>query len=190
MIMVTGSTGFVGRHIVQAIAASGSEVLATYRNSPRPEWSGSSHIKSCKVDSLDSGTNWIDALKGVDTVIHCAALAHGYDGDSWATNVEGTRVLAEQAAKNGVRRLVFLSSIAVYGSIPTGVLRENQELFADSEISSTLYFCVPITLVPQVKPLLFVMMKQCPHLNFCNWWGRLLGSPLGFSGSRTGLCTG
>ncbi len=98
MIMVTGSTGFVGRHIVQAIAASGSEVLATYRNSPRPEWSGSSHIKSCKVDSLDS-----------------------------------TRVLAEQAAKNGVRRLVFLSSIAVYGSIPTGVLRENQELFADSE---------------------------------------------------------
>jgi nucleoside-diphosphate-sugar epimerase len=74
------------------------------------------------VSGLDVTADWLQALKGVDVVIHAAARAHIMLEDAHdplaeyrRVNVEGTLNLARQAAGAGVRRLVFISSIKVNG---------------------------------------------------------------------------
>lgn len=74
------------------------------------------------MGSIDGTTDWTRALEGVDCIVHAAARVHVMH-ESSATplaafrivNVDGTRRLAEQAAKVGVRRLIYLSSIKVNG---------------------------------------------------------------------------
>jgi nucleoside-diphosphate-sugar epimerase len=67
-------------------------------------------------------------MESVDTVIHCAAVAHGKQGDTWAVNVEGTKALARQASQRGVRRFVFLSSVGVHGMTSTSPFTEASAL--------------------------------------------------------------
>ena len=119
-MLVTGASGFVGRALCSALLARGYAVRAAVR----------SVYSMPLVDELDvvvvgevgAQANWSAALLGVDCVIHCAARAHVMletEVDALAAyravNVAGTRCLAKQAAKMGVRRLVFLSSIKVNG---------------------------------------------------------------------------
>ena len=67
-------------------------------------------------------TNWTEALKGVRVVIHCAGIAHVTESSSQLVlsdyrkvNTQDTLRLASQAAAQGVRRFIFLSSIKVNG---------------------------------------------------------------------------
>jgi UDP-glucose 4-epimerase len=79
-------------------------------------------LRAVAVGEINSKTNWLDALLGVSTVIHCAARVHVMNDEDGSAcdeyrmvNVEGTRRLAEQAAMQGVKRLIFLSTIKVNG---------------------------------------------------------------------------
>lgn len=79
-------------------------------------------IQTFSVGHIKVDTDWTDALTGVNCVVHCAARAHIMNETETdalaayrAVNVAGTRRLAEQAAKTGVHRLVYLSSIKVNG---------------------------------------------------------------------------
>ena len=79
-------------------------------------------IQTFSVGDIKVDTDWTDALAGVNCVVHCAARAHVMNETETdalaayrAVNVAGTRRLAEQAAKMGVDRLVYLSSIKVNG---------------------------------------------------------------------------
>jgi len=74
------------------------------------------------VGAIDGETNWTDALRGVDVVIHLAARVHIMRDKATdpltefrAVNADGTLNLARQAAKAGVRRFIYLSSIKVNG---------------------------------------------------------------------------
>jgi UDP-glucose 4-epimerase len=75
------------------------------------------------VGEIDSGTHWDRALQGVNSIIHLAARVHVMNESAhneslyFETNAEGTRRLAEAAARAGVGRLVFLSSIKVNGEV-------------------------------------------------------------------------
>jgi nucleoside-diphosphate-sugar epimerase len=79
-------------------------------------------VEAVLIKTLDGETDWIDALYGVDVVIHLAARVHVMH-DSVAdplaeflkVNLHGTENLARQAAHAGVKRLVFVSSIKVNG---------------------------------------------------------------------------
>ncbi len=77
------------------------------------------------VGSIEAHTQWDAALAGCDFVIHAAARAHVLDDAAsnaslyLEANAEGTRSLAEAAARMGIRRLVFLSSIKVNGEATT-----------------------------------------------------------------------
>lgn len=133
MIMVTGSNGFVGRHIVRDLASAGKKVVAAYRSEANPEWSEYSLVTPRKVPSLGMNADWTPALEDVVTVVHCAGVAHGKSGDGWSANVEGTRTLALQAAAKGVRRFVFLSSVAAHGHGANAILRDDQTPVAVSE---------------------------------------------------------
>jgi len=79
-------------------------------------------VVSFSVRGVDRDTDWVEALFGVGTVIHCAARVHVMDEPTAypltefrRVNVDGTLNLARQAATAGVRRFVFLSSIKVNG---------------------------------------------------------------------------
>ena len=123
-ILVTGSSGFVGKALCKNLCDRG----INYRGSVREnslEIKGQDFIT---VESLDANTDWRKALDGCDTVVHLAARAHILN-DKIAdpisafrqTNTQGTLNLAEQAAESGVSRFIFLSSIGVNGAMTSGI---------------------------------------------------------------------
>lgn len=117
-VLVTGVTGFVGRHVAPALAAAGWQVRGATRTAP-PAAGVAGVTEWAQVGEFDSETKWRDALVSVDAVVHLAALAHHTDPrrqpteeDFLRVNAEGTRRLADAARQSGtVRRFVALSSI-------------------------------------------------------------------------------
>jgi len=120
-VLVTGSTGFVGSRLVNALAAEGRYSVTT---ATRLSNSVSSIEKAAQVQIGEIGplTKWAKALRGQDVLIHVAAVAHMPSGDDeilaryQSVNVEGTLNLARQAADAGVKRFIFLSSVGVNGN--------------------------------------------------------------------------
>ena len=110
-ILVTGANGFVGGWFAEAIHLAGwGEVRAGLSR-----WSGAARIarfpiELCLCDVMDRAS--LDAaLLGVDVVIHCA---RGRADDSPVTT-DGTKLLLDRARAAGVRKVIFMSSVAVYG---------------------------------------------------------------------------
>ena len=128
MIAVTGASGFVGRALCQALAGQGVPFRAVVRSPDE----GLPH--AWVVGNIGSDTDWTAALQGVSCIVHCAArvhVMHDTETDPLAAfrrvNVEGTRQLAHSAARAGVRRLVFLSSLKVLGEQTAPGLRFNSD---------------------------------------------------------------
>lgn len=113
-ILVTGANGFVGSALCATLEAAGLRVRRAVRTSNRPG--------DIAVGSIGAETDWGTALADSGVVIHLAARVHVMQDDSpdalaayREVNATGTRRLAEQAALNGVRRFIYLSSIKVNG---------------------------------------------------------------------------
>ena len=128
MIAVTGASGFVGRALCQALAGQGVPFRAVVRT---PD---AILPQAWVVGNIGSDTDWTAALQGVSCIVHCAArvhVMHDTETDPLAAfrrvNVEGTRQLAHSAARAGVRRLVFLSSLKVLGEQTAPGLRFNSD---------------------------------------------------------------
>lgn len=122
-ILVTGSTGFVGQALCQAARARGVAVRAAVRKAG----SGRDMQDACVVGEINAHTDWSAALQGVDVVIHLAARVHvmkDVSSDPLAefrkVNLHGTENLARQAARAGVKRMVYVSSIKVNGEGTSG----------------------------------------------------------------------
>jgi len=119
-LLVTGGTGFLGQALLHKLLVSARHPLiaavrrkkASFPSGVRVEW----------VSELGSSTDWAACLEEVGVVIHCAARAHVMKEETAnpfleyrRVNVQGTQALAEQAAKAGVQRFVYISSIKVNG---------------------------------------------------------------------------
>ncbi|MBI4182049.1 MAG: NAD-dependent epimerase/dehydratase family protein [Candidatus Aenigmarchaeota archaeon] len=120
MLLVTGGTGFIGTPLVESLLRQGKQVRLLCRDPARVR--KRVHLEAVRGDLLDPAS-LAAACKGVDQVIHLAALisyTHGRE-QLFQVNVEGTRNLlaAAQAAK--VKRIVFASSVAVYGHVTSRV---------------------------------------------------------------------
>jgi nucleoside-diphosphate-sugar epimerase len=124
-VLVTGSTGFIGRALVRLLLQHGYRVrCATRRPTALPEGA-----ELAVVGDFTERPDWQPALDGVRAVVHLAGLAHRGQGigeaEAYAAiNVGGTVSLAEAAGRAGIERLVLLSSIAVNGDSPQRPLRE------------------------------------------------------------------
>jgi nucleoside-diphosphate-sugar epimerase len=120
-VLVTGATGFVARAVMPALAARGHEVRAAAR---RPVAGADTVI----VPDVGPDTDWAAALRGCDAVVHLAARVHVLrdpSADPLAefrrVNRDGTRRLAEEAVRAGIRRIVHVSTAKVLGeSSPPG----------------------------------------------------------------------
>lgn len=118
-VLVTGASGFVGWELCSRLHKEGNEVIGALRRGTSVLPSG---VERRVVGDMNGTTQWGSAIRDVAAVIHLAARTHILDdasSDSLAeyrsVNVEGTRRLVSEAAKAGVKRFVFLSSIKVNG---------------------------------------------------------------------------
>ena len=115
-LFLTGTSGFVGRRLLSRLAGAGySEVRLLTRDPARlaapgglpPTW------QVVPGDLADPG-GWAGALRGTDTVVHlAAATGKARRQVHLAVNLEGTRRLLQVAQAAGVRRFLYVSSIAV-----------------------------------------------------------------------------
>jgi len=110
VILVSGSSGFIGRRLASALQCN----ALPFRRLVRKPGADASNI----VADLADGNALFRACDGVESVFHCAGYAHAFSslsGDDsakhWAVNFEGTRNLVEAAGRAGVKRFVFLSSV-------------------------------------------------------------------------------
>jgi UDP-glucose 4-epimerase len=124
-ILVTGANGFVGRALCDEFVRKGYRVRAVVRDVTKVQVSHG--VEIYKMGHIDSSTDWSGALDGVDKVVHLAARVHVMNEVSKdpldefrRVNTEGTRQLAHSAARAGVRRLLYMSTIKVNGEETTG----------------------------------------------------------------------
>jgi len=120
MILLTGASGFVGRAVLASLIQSRFVRVALRR----PDAAGIPEGVDVFEASLSPDQDWIKALSGVSSVIHCAARVHVMNEEAAdplaefrRVNVDGTLRLARQAAEAGVKRFVFVSSIKVNGEL-------------------------------------------------------------------------
>jgi nucleoside-diphosphate-sugar epimerase len=125
--VVTGGTGFVGSHVVDALLEAGYRVRCTVRSTSRLRWLEGKAIERVEADLL--GGDLSDAVADADVVVHSAGLTRGSARALWAANQEGTRKILKASAEAGNRvRFVFISSQAAGGPSRPGRPREEEEL--------------------------------------------------------------
>ena len=127
-ILVTGAAGFVGRRLVDVLAAKGERVVALDRvAASKPASDGVTHV----VADLLNPASYEATLSGVDCVIHLAAITGKARPAAFQkVNVDATRALIGACEQAGVRRFVLMSSIAV-----TYTARQHYP-YADSKIAA------------------------------------------------------
>lgn len=124
VVLVTGAGGFIGSALCSQLSIAGYAVRGVRRNIERGAQSPSiaSPVSWMTVPDIGPDTLWDEALHGVATVVHLAARVHALRGqvqDSLAEfrriNALGTETLARAAARAGVGRFLFLSTVKVNG---------------------------------------------------------------------------
>jgi len=120
-VLVTGAAGFIGSHIAETMRAAGHEVRGLDSLTPAVHNARPSHV-ACDlvVGDVRDPAAVEEALAGVDAVCHQAAMVGlGVDLSDLPmysdVNVTGTAVLLEAMGRHGIGRLVFASSMVVYG---------------------------------------------------------------------------
>lgn len=111
-VFVTGGSGFVGGHVLEALVADGLEVRAmarSDRSAAAVAAYGATPVR-CDLDTVSA-----EDLAGVDAVVHCAAFVEewGSRDQFWRGNVLGTQAMLDAARAAGVRRFVHIGTEAV-----------------------------------------------------------------------------
>jgi nucleoside-diphosphate-sugar epimerase len=120
-VLITGANGFVGRTLCEVMLTKDWQVRGIVR-SAKDMACLPTGVEAVQIQSIGLDTDWSDALNGVHAVVHLAARVHVMN-DTAAdpitefrqVNVSGSERLALMAAKAGVRRLIYLSSVKVNG---------------------------------------------------------------------------
>jgi dihydroflavonol-4-reductase len=116
---VTGATGFLGSHVARVLAEQGADLRLLVRPTSDPRNLDGVNADRVEGDLRDAASV-AKALSGCDVVFHVAAdyrlWVRGRDSDEmYRSNVEGTRAVLEAARKQGIRRVVYTSSVATMG---------------------------------------------------------------------------
>jgi dihydroflavonol-4-reductase len=123
---VTGASGFTGSHLVKALEQRGDRVLGLVRKSSRLDRLADSQVELVYGDITDR-TALKQAMTGVDVVFHTAAYVELgiVDAAEMARiNVDGTRAVMEVAQEMAVSKVVYCSTIGVYGDTQGRVVDE------------------------------------------------------------------
>ena len=192
-ILVTGANGFVGRAVARALSERGHKLVLSVRSRDVL----TDDLPACRVAAtggIDGRTDWTEALDGVGCVIHTAAIAsaslteRAYD----EVNVHAAAKLADDAARAGVRKFIYLSSIlAVCGNAASAIINDSARPAPDSAYgrsklkaeTEVLRLALPDRLVVCLRPPLVIGHEAG------GGWALLMrlaasGLPLPFAGLR------
>lgn len=135
-VLVTGATGFLGRHLVPTLLEAGHEVRAFHR--PTSDLSPLARLPVAFVEgdvllpgSLDA------AVDGMDAVVHLVGIVRERDSTFEEINVGGVRHLREASERAGVRRVVHLGALGTSERHPTRYSRTKaagERLWRDSDL--------------------------------------------------------
>jgi len=122
-LLLTGSSGFLGQHLLQVVITQGDD----FKLLNRSLLDNVDLNKQILVDNFKTIDSSDKLFSGVDIVVHCAARVHVMNDTTSDpleafrdVNVLGTINLAKSAAKSGVKRFIYISSIKVNGESTTG----------------------------------------------------------------------
>ena len=124
--LVTGANGFTGSHLVKALEQRGDAVIGFVRKSSNLDRISSCNLQLVYGDITDRDT-LATAMTGVDWVFHTAAyveLGLVNAAHMEQVNVEGTRAVLEAAQAAGVSKMVYCSTIGVFGDTKGQVVDE------------------------------------------------------------------
>jgi nucleoside-diphosphate-sugar epimerase len=127
-IIITGASGFVGRHLIQALRDDLQVYAVARRSQPRSGIADHPRVEWFQADigeqpQIDAAFRAIREHGGADTVVHLAAhydFTGVEDNEYWRTNVIGLRHVLDAATAYGVRHFVFASSILACRAPRTG----------------------------------------------------------------------
>lgn len=115
--LVTGANGFTGSHLVKALEKRGDHVVGLVRKSSNLERLANCHLQLVYGEITDKEALH-QAMAEVDTVFHTAAYVELgiVDAAEMArVNIEGTRAVLEVAQANSIKKMVYCSTIGIFG---------------------------------------------------------------------------
>src|SRR5438132_12840073 len=117
MILVTGATGYIGRHLVSRLVDQGERPRCLVRNLSRAANilpAGAGKVEFVKGDTT-SPASLETAVQGIDTIVHTAFITADHKqsaGNQYdATNVHGTAKLIKEAKRADVKRIIDISGL-------------------------------------------------------------------------------
>ncbi|MDE2495189.1 MAG: NAD-dependent 4,6-dehydratase LegB [Alphaproteobacteria bacterium] len=148
-VLVTGSDGFIGSHLTEALVQRGHDVRAFVLYNSFNSWGWLDHSPKAIRDNLDVFAGDVRdphgikaAMKGCDAVLHLAALIaipYSYHSpDTYVdTNVKGTLNVLQAARELGLSRVIHTSTSEVYGTAQFVPISEDHPLQAQSPYSAS-----------------------------------------------------
>ncbi len=133
-VLVTGGTGFLGRHVVDGLLSAQMAVSCSVRNPGKCY-----HLvqSGCRIIPGDLAEPEVArrSVRGADVIVHVAGQLGGWGGRELfiRNNVETTRNLLEAAVEFGVRRFIYISSAVAYGLQPNRVLTEDSPVIFEPD---------------------------------------------------------
>ena len=144
-ILVTGASGFIGSGLVAALAKQGHEVCALMRPSASNEFLKDAAFTRLSGDILNP-ESLERACQNIEVVFHLAGLTAARNREEFFRfNAEGTKNLASAAIKTGVKKMIYVSSMAAGGpSVGLSPKSENEishpvSMYGESKLRGELY---------------------------------------------------
>lgn len=116
-VLIIGGTGFVGSRLAERLVLEeGVKVRVLVRNWTKAVWISRMAVELLQGNLLDLDSI-LKAIQGCDVVFHCAS-GLSPDGSYMKTDIDGIHNVLDACSKHGIKRLVYLSSVAVHGPNP------------------------------------------------------------------------
>lgn len=196
--LVTGATGFIGSHLVEALLAKGWEVRALARATSDRRWLQGRSVVWVEGD-LGDGSGLAEAVRGVDLAVHAAGLTKARSGrEYFAVNARGTERLVRACleASPRPRRLLYVSSLAAVGpSDGAGPVAEEDPprpltAYGESKLqgeAAALQAAGPLEVVI-VRPPAIYGPRDRDILQFFRWASRGIVPLVGAPNRRLAIC--
>lgn len=145
MILITGATGYIGRHIVARLVEKGERPRCLVRDTRR----AATLLPATKIEMVQGDTTQpatlTSAVQGIDTIVHCAFITADHKAPNMQyyeeTNVHGTANLLKAAQAAGVKRVIELSGLGTRPDKPGTYMQGRylaEKMLVDSGLDWTI----------------------------------------------------